>query len=56
MYVGISYIGRMVDALGQRAEEGRGKRRNASVRSKHPLTRRFPNGVTRRKSCCVTVC
>ena len=27
-------------------EEGRGKLRKASVRSKHPLTRGYPNGVT----------
>ena len=37
----------MVDALELSGEEGRGKLRKASVRSKHPDTRGFPNGVTR---------
>ena len=30
-----------------RAEEGRDKLRKAAVRSKYPLTRRYPNGETR---------
>ena len=42
-----SYKGRMVDDLGQRADEGRDKQRNATVRSTNPLTRRCPNGETR---------
>lgn len=42
-----SYKGRMVDALGQEADEGRSKRRNASERCKQPMTRRYPNGETR---------
>ena len=37
----------MVDALGQEADEGRSKRRNAPVRCKQPMTRRYPNGETR---------
>ena len=37
----------MVDALELSGEEGRGKLRKASVRSKHLKTRGFPNGVTR---------
>ena len=36
----------MVDALELSGEEGRGKLRKASVRSKHPLNRGYPNGVT----------
>jgi len=36
-----------VDALGQEAEEGRGKRRYASGSCNRALIRRFPNGVTR---------
>ena len=51
-----SYKGRMVDALGQGADEGRSKRRNASGRSKHPLIRRCPNGETRRRLCGVSAC
>ena len=35
-----------MDALALRGDEGRGKLRKAAVRSKHPLTRRFPNGGT----------
>lgn len=35
-----------MDALALRGEEGRGKLRKAAVRSKHPLTRRCPNGGT----------
>jgi hypothetical protein len=42
-----SYEGRAVDALGQRADEGRGKRRYASGSCNQALIRRFPNGVTR---------
>ena len=34
------------DALALGAEEGRDKLRKAAVRSKYPLTRRFPNGET----------
>ena len=33
----------------QYGEEGRGKLRKAAERSTHPLTRRFPNGVTQGK-------
>jgi hypothetical protein len=36
----------MVDALALRGDEGRGKLRKAAVRSKHPVTRRCPNGGT----------
>jgi hypothetical protein len=43
-----SYEGRAVDALAQRADEGRGKRRNASGSCNRALIRRYPNGVTRR--------
>ena len=32
--------------MAQAGEEGRGKLRKAAVRSKHPLTRRSPNGGT----------
>ena len=35
-----------MDALALRGDEGRGKLRKAAVRSKHPLTRRSPNGGT----------
>ena len=34
------------DALALGAEEGRDKLRKAAVRSKYPLTRRYPNGGT----------
>ena len=34
------------DALALGAEEGRDKLRKAAVRSKYPLTRRYPNGET----------
>ena len=37
----------MVDALELSGEEGRGKLRKATGRSKHPEIRRSPNGVTR---------
>ena len=36
------------------ADEGRGKLREATERCKQPLTRRSPNGGTRRKLCSVT--
>ena len=36
-----------MDALALRAEEGRDKLRKAAVRSKYPMTRRYPNGETR---------
>ena len=42
-----SYKGRAVDALGQKADEGRGKRRYASGSCNQALIRGFPNGVTR---------
>ncbi len=35
-----------VDALGPLGEEGRGKLRKATGRSKHSVIRRYPNGVT----------
>jgi len=44
----ISYKGRAVDALGQGADEGRGKRRYSSGSCNRALIRGFPNGVTRR--------
>ena len=37
----------MVDALGQRADEGRGQRRNATGSCKQALIRGNPNGETR---------
>ena len=43
----LSKKGRRVDALALRAEEGRDKLRKAAVRSKYPVTRRYPNGETR---------
>ena len=42
----LSYKGRAVDAWGQRADEGRGKRRYASGSCNQALIRGFPNGVT----------
>ena len=36
----------MEDALALDGEEGRGKLRKATERSKHPLIRRYPNGTT----------
>ena len=42
----LSYKGRTVDAWGQEADEGRGKRRNASGSSNHAMIRGYPNGVT----------
>jgi len=41
--------GPQVDALARSGEEGRGKLRKAAGRSTHPVIRRQPNGVTRRK-------
>ena len=41
--------GRMGDALALGGEEGRDKLRKATVRSKYPLTRGYPNGATRRE-------
>lgn len=41
-----SYEGRAVDALGQKADEGRGKRRYAGGSCNHALIPGFPNGVT----------
>jgi hypothetical protein len=41
-----SYEGRAVDALGQRADEGRGKRRYAGGSCNQALIPGFPNGVT----------
>ena len=43
-----SYKGRAVDALGQRADEGRGKRRYAGGSCNQALIPGFPNGVTQR--------
>ena len=37
----------MVDASELSGEEGRGKLRKATGRSKHPVIRGLPNGVTR---------
>ena len=39
----------MGDALALGGEEGRDKLRKATVRSKYPLTRGYPNGATRRE-------
>ena len=44
-----SYKGLTEDALVYGAEEGRGKLRKAAERSKHPLTRRYPNEGTQRE-------
>ena len=41
----------MVDALAQRGDEGRDYRRYSSASWKRALTRGFPNGVTRSRSC-----
>ena len=38
---------RREDALAPGAEEGRDKLRKAAVRSKYPMSRRYPNGGTR---------
>ena len=40
--------GHMKDALALGGDEGRDKLRKAAVRGKYPLTRRCPNGATRR--------
>ena len=45
----------MVDALGQRADEGRDKQRYATVRSTYSLIRGFPNGGTRYELCHITL-
>jgi hypothetical protein len=45
----------MVDASELSGEEGRGKLRKATGRSKHPLIRGSPNGVTRLEESPVTV-
>lgn len=37
--------------MGLYGEEGRGKLRKASGRSKHPLIRRLPNGITQQARC-----
>jgi len=49
-----SYEGHRVDALAQRADEGRGKQRKASGSCKQAMIRRYPNGGTRRGQCPVT--
>jgi len=46
---GQAKTGFMVDALAYSGDEGRGKLRKATGRGKHPLIRRWPNGVTRRE-------
>ena len=43
----LSNKGHKADALALGAEEGRDKLRKAAVRSKYPLTRRYPNGGIR---------
>ncbi len=43
----VSYQGRLVDALGQSAEEGRDKRRNAWGSGKGAEIPGYPNGATR---------
>jgi hypothetical protein len=45
----------MEDASELSGEEGRGKLRKAAGRSKHPVIRRLPNGVTRLGESPVTV-
>ena len=45
-YTWSSYKGRRANALALGADEGRDKLRKAAVRSKYPLTRRYPNGET----------
>ena len=42
----------MVDALAPGAEEGRGKLRKGTGKSKHLLIRTYPNGATRQKKFC----
>ena len=44
-----SYKGLTEDALVHGAEEGRDKLRKAAVRSKYPMTRRYPNEGTQRE-------
>ena len=44
-----SYKGLTEDALVHGAEEGRDKLRKATVRSKYPLIRRYPNEGTQRE-------
>ena len=49
-----SYTGHGVDALAPGADEGRGRRRNASGSCEQALIRRCPNGEPRPGSCPVT--
>src|SRR5207247_7401665 len=42
----LSYKGQQVDALGQRADEGRGARRYASGSCEQTVIRGYPNGAT----------
>ncbi len=42
----------MVDALAPGAEEGRGKLRKGTGKSKHLLSRTCPNGATRQEKSC----
>jgi hypothetical protein len=51
---GSSYKGHGVDALAPRADEGRGRLRNASGSREQTVIRRCPNGETRLGSCPVT--
>ena len=51
---GSSYKGHGVDALAPRADEGRGRLRNAPGSREQTLIRRCPNGETRLGSCPVT--
>ena len=46
----------MVDALELYGEEGRGKLRKATGRSKHSLNRRYPNGVIRLVRILIIIC
>ena len=43
----LSYKGRLVDALGQSAEEGRDQQRYSQGSGKDASILRFPNGETR---------
>ena len=51
---GTSYKGRVVDALVETAEEGRGQRRNAPGSCKQAVIRGSPNRETGQESCPVT--
>ena len=47
----LSYDGRTVDALASRADEGRGRLRQAAGSRQQALIRGYPNGATHPESC-----